>query len=188
VLEVGCGTGDDARDIARRVGPTGHVVGLDNSQVMIAEGERRAAGLGLPVAFHVGDAMHMTYADRSFDAVRADRTFLGGAIAPGPDTMIASLLSGTQGIRRRASGSRPAGKRARSLFAADTASALDAGAAFAAAAFIDRACAEARAALGVRPVLLLTGGAAQALQPYIKSAFRRVPDLVLRGLAVLAQA
>jgi len=74
------------------------------------------------------------------------------------------------------------------LFAADTASALDAGAAFAAAAFIDRACAEARVALGVRPVLLLTGGAAQALQPYIKSAFRRVPDLVLRGLAVLAQA
>jgi type III pantothenate kinase len=124
----------------------------------------------------------------TIDVVTGDGRHLGGAIAPGPDTMIASLLSGTQGIRRRASGSRPAGKRSRSLFAADTASALDAGAAFAAAAFIDRACAEARAALGARPVLLLTGGAARALQPYIKSAFRLVPDLVLRGLAVLALA
>jgi len=122
------------------------------------------------------------------DAVTGEGRHLGGAIAPGPDTMIASLLSGTQGIRRRARGSRDGSRRSRGLFAADTASALDAGAAFAAAAFIDRACAEARVALGVRPVLLLTGGAAQALQPYIKSAFRRVPDLVLRGLAVLAQA
>ena len=57
----------------------------------------------------------------------------------------------------------------------------------AAAAFIDRACLEARATLGARPLLLLTGGAARALQPYIKSAFRLVPDLVLRGLAVLAK-
>jgi pantothenate kinase type III len=35
-------------------------------------------------------------------------------------------------------------------------------------------------------VLLLTGGAAAALRPYIKSGFRLVPDLVLRGLAILA--
>lgn len=123
----------------------------------------------------------------TIDAVNGDGRHLGGAIAAGPATMIASLLSGTHGIRRRASGSRSAGRRSRSLFAADTASALDAGAAFAAAAFVDRACAEARAVLGARPVLLLTGGGAQALEPYIKSAFRRVPDLVLRGLAVLAR-
>jgi type III pantothenate kinase len=121
------------------------------------------------------------------DAVTGEGRHLGGAIAAGPDTMIASLLAGTQGIRRRASGARRGASRPRSLFAADTASALDAGAAFAAAAFIDRAASEARAAFGARPVLLLTGGAAQALRPYIKSAFRPVPDLVLRGLAVLAQ-
>jgi hypothetical protein len=35
--------------------------------------------------------------------------------------------------------------------------------------------------------LLLSGGAAPALQPYIKNPVRMVPDLVLRGLAVLAQ-
>jgi type III pantothenate kinase len=102
--------------------------------------------------------------------------------------MIAILLSGTQGIRRRAQGSRDGRRSSRGLFAADTASALEAGAAFAAAALVDRACVEARAAFGARPVLLLTGGAAGALRPYIKSAYRLVPDLVLRGLAVLARS
>ena len=87
---------------------------------------------------------------------------------------------------RRARGARGTGRRSRGLFAADTASALDAGAAFAVAAFIDRARAEARTAFGAQPVLLLTGGGAKAVRPYIKSPFRPVPDLVLRGLAVLA--
>jgi type III pantothenate kinase len=110
---------------------------------------------------------------------------LGGAIAPGPATMIASLLAGTHGIRRRANGGRA---RARGLFASDTASALEAGASFAAAAFVDRACREAAITMRARPMLLLTGGAATGLRPYIKSGFRMVPDLVLRGLAALASA
>jgi type III pantothenate kinase len=139
------------------------------------------AGGRAALAVSVGTAL-------TVDAVAGDGTHLGGAIAAGPDTMISSLLSGTQGIRRRAKGSRSGARRSRGLFAADTASALDAGAAFAAAAFIDRACVEARTTFGARPMLLLTGGAARALQPYIKSAFRVVPDLVLRGLAVLATA
>jgi type III pantothenate kinase len=122
------------------------------------------------------------------DLVSADGLHLGGAIVPGPSTMIASLLAGTHGIRRRARGARGAGRRPRSVFAADTASALEAGALFAAAAFIDRALQEARQALGAKPVLLLAGGAAGALQPYIKSAVRAVPDLVLLGLAVFATA
>ena len=58
---------------------------------------------------------------------------------------------------------------------------------FAAAAFIDRACVEARAHSRARPLLLLTGGAAPALQRYMKSPARFVPDLVLRGLAEFAQ-
>ena len=62
VLDVGCGTGDDARDMAAIVGPGGKVVGLDNSQAMVDEAKRRAAGLSLPLEFHVGDAMHMTCA------------------------------------------------------------------------------------------------------------------------------
>ena len=122
----------------------------------------------------------------TIDALASDGRHLGGAIAPGPATMIASLLAGTHGIRSRARGARGVKRRPRGLFAADTAGALDAGAAFAAAALIDRAAAEARAALGARPLLLLTGGGASRLRTYISTTFYEVPDLVLRGLAILA--
>jgi type III pantothenate kinase len=123
----------------------------------------------------------------TIDVVAADGRHRGGAIAPGPDTMIASLLGGTVGIRRRAQGA--SGRRAASsgLFATDTARALDSGARFAAAALIDRAVREAQAVFGRRPLVLLTGGAAGGLRIYIESVLRPVPDLVLRGLALLAR-
>jgi len=129
----------------------------------------------------------------TIDLVDAQGRHRGGAIAPGPDTMIASLLSGTSGIRRRAQGGKKGGKRrgrsgASGLFANNTAQALAAGASFAAAALVDRAAVEGRARLGRAPLLLLTGGGADALRTYIKGPVRSVPDLVLRGLAVLARA
>jgi type III pantothenate kinase len=123
----------------------------------------------------------------TLDLVSGAGVHLGGAIAPGPSTMIASLLGGTAGISSRARGARHAGRKSQGLFAVDTASALDAGARFAAAALIDRAALEARAALGRRPLLLLTGGGLPGLKTYIKSGAREVPDLVLRGLGVLAR-
>jgi type III pantothenate kinase len=119
----------------------------------------------------------------TIDVVTASGRHRGGAIVPGPETMVASLLSGTHGIRRRAQGAKAS---SRSLFATDTASALAAGSKFAAAAFIDRAVLEARTP-GGRPLLLLTGGGAPELRRYLKSPARVVPDLVLRGLAELAQ-
>jgi type III pantothenate kinase len=124
----------------------------------------------------------------TLDAVAADGLHIGGAIAPGPTTMIASLLTGTQGIRRRAVGARPTARGSQRLFAGDTASALQAGAAHAAAALIERAVAEARAEFGARPLLLLTGGGAARLSTYISTPSRLVPDLVLQGLALLARS
>ena len=44
VLEVGCGTGDDVRAIARRVGPDGQVLGVDASPLIVAEAVRRSHG------------------------------------------------------------------------------------------------------------------------------------------------
>lgn len=117
------------------------------------------------------------------DLVAASGRHRGGAIIPGPATMVESLLAGTHGIRRRARGQRAS---SRSLFAPDTASALAAGSEFAAAAFIDRAAGEARLLLGRRPLLLLSGGGAPALRRRLSHPVRVVPDLVLRGLAVLA--
>src|SRR5829696_5609751 len=43
ILDAGCGTGDDACAIARLVGPSGAVVGLDTSEAMVAEARQRAA-------------------------------------------------------------------------------------------------------------------------------------------------
>lgn len=123
----------------------------------------------------------------TLDAVTGTGRHLGGAIAPGPATMTASLLAGTHGIRRRARGAVSRAPGSRALFARDTAHALESGARHAAAALIDRAVQNARAALGARPLLILTGGGGQQLRTYIESPVRVVPDLVLRGLALLAR-
>ena len=120
----------------------------------------------------------------TLDAVDASGRHLGGAIAPGPSFMVESLLNGTHGIRRRARGDAPNGA---ALFAGNTASAIAAGARFAAAALIERAVEEAARALGSRPVLVLTGGGAADIGKRVRAGRRVVPDLVLRGLAVFAR-
>jgi ubiquinone/menaquinone biosynthesis C-methylase UbiE len=76
VLDLGCGTGEDARTLAQLVAPGGSVVGVDGSRSMIAAAEQRAEGCGLPVEFQVGDAHQLPFADDSFDASRADRIFM----------------------------------------------------------------------------------------------------------------
>jgi SAM-dependent methyltransferase len=47
VLDVGCGCGATTLDIARAVGPSGHVVAVDISAPMLQEGRRRAAAAGI---------------------------------------------------------------------------------------------------------------------------------------------
>ena len=120
----------------------------------------------------------------TLDAVSAGGRHLGGAIIPGSTAMIAGIIKGTNGIGRRARGARASRRR---LFAADTASALAAGAQFAAAALIDRAVDEAARELRAVPLLILTGGAAPDLKPHLRHKARMVPDLVLHGLAALAR-
>ena len=124
----------------------------------------------------------------TIDLVTASGRHRGGAIIPGPTAMVASLLSGTNGIRRRAGGlrARDLQNKGRRLFADNTASALAAGSQFAAAAFIDRAFLEATRAIGARPLLLLSGGGAAALRRHLRSPVRVLPDLVLHGLAALS--
>lgn len=73
VLEVGCGTGEDAWALADLVGPTGHVTGLDRSATMVAQARARRAERARPVAFLKGDARRLPFADATFDAARIDR-------------------------------------------------------------------------------------------------------------------
>ena len=76
ILDVGCGTGDDAREMARFAGAKGRIVGVDNSQAMIAEARKRAEGSSLSVEFHTADALNLPYDPGSFDAACADRSLM----------------------------------------------------------------------------------------------------------------
>lgn len=67
-LDVATGTGDLAFELAEDVAPTGHVIGMDFSEPMLRIARRKAAGKKLPVAFEVGDALHIDYPDDRFDA------------------------------------------------------------------------------------------------------------------------
>ena len=89
VLEVGCGAGDDVRTIARRVGPDGHVLGIDASPLVVAEATRRSQGRNLPVAFRVGDVFALDLPDETVDRCRAERLLMhaGGE----PATIVAEL-------------------------------------------------------------------------------------------------
>lgn len=70
VLSLGVGTGGEAFDAARRVGPGGRVVATDLSAAMIAVAEAEAAQAGLTnIEFRVMDAQDMDFPDASFDAV-----------------------------------------------------------------------------------------------------------------------
>jgi type III pantothenate kinase len=119
----------------------------------------------------------------TLDLIARSGRHAGGAIIPGPALMIQTLLSETSGIRRRARGGRRTG---RGPFGRSTRDALEAGAHYAAAALIDRAVDEATALVGRPPLVVLTGGGATSVRPLLRSPAVGVPDLVLRGLAVLA--
>ena len=63
VLDVACGTGVLAREALRRVGPEGHVVGLDLNEGMLAVAARTEP----KIAWRQGDAVSLPFEDMSFD-------------------------------------------------------------------------------------------------------------------------
>ncbi|OAA74327.1 Sterol methyltransferase [Akanthomyces lecanii RCEF 1005] len=71
VLDVGCGVGGPALEIAKFTGA--NVTGLNNNDYQIARGTRYAAkqGLAKQVDFVKGDFMQMSFPDNAFDAVYA---------------------------------------------------------------------------------------------------------------------
>jgi ubiquinone/menaquinone biosynthesis C-methylase UbiE len=75
-LDIGCGFGTDAFDLAERVSPGGHVTGVDFSESLIAEATRRAARRNQSVTFEVGDAQSMRFPDNTFDVVRTERMLM----------------------------------------------------------------------------------------------------------------
>jgi ubiquinone/menaquinone biosynthesis C-methylase UbiE len=73
VLDVGCGLGDDARELSALVAPGGKVIAIDASEAMIAEARRRSSQLSDKVDFMVGDAHELEFADGAFAACWSER-------------------------------------------------------------------------------------------------------------------
>lgn len=77
VLDVGCGPGTDTIGLARRVGRSGRVIGVDHDPEMIslAEAKAREAGVEHRVRHLHANAEELPFPDDSFDATRSERMF-----------------------------------------------------------------------------------------------------------------
>jgi len=70
VLELACGTGDPALEIARRVGPNGRVTATDLSPQMLDECRKNACAAGIAnMDFAAVDAENLQFGRESFDRV-----------------------------------------------------------------------------------------------------------------------
>lgn len=70
VVDLGSGGGIDCFLAAKRVGPTGHVIGVDMTPEMLARARRNAAQGGFDnVEFRLGEIEHLPVEDGSVDAI-----------------------------------------------------------------------------------------------------------------------
>jgi ubiquinone/menaquinone biosynthesis C-methylase UbiE len=68
-LDVGCGTGTLALAAARRIGASGHVVGIDPSVQQIARARTKAARRHAPIEFQIAVIEQLPFSDQTFDLV-----------------------------------------------------------------------------------------------------------------------
>lgn len=115
------------------------------------------------------------------DALDANGTFIGGSILPGLELMRRSLIEGTSAIAAAA------GDETRCQATA-TADAVFAGTRYGLAGAVSRIADEHRKILGNDMVTLITGGCADSILPLLDSPADLRPDLVLRGVAAIAEA
>ena len=69
VLDVGCGTGTLAMEVARRVGRAGSIAGIDPSTEQIAWARSKAARHNVSVEFQIGVIEQLPFPDQTFDVV-----------------------------------------------------------------------------------------------------------------------
>ena len=75
ILDVGSGTGDLVRPLTRLVGPSGRVVGIDYSRVMVEEARKRSQEENSAVEFQQGDIHQLSFPDCNFDRTQARLVF-----------------------------------------------------------------------------------------------------------------
>ncbi|MCI0401874.1 MAG: type III pantothenate kinase [Gammaproteobacteria bacterium] len=117
----------------------------------------------------------------TIDALAGSGEHLGGLIIPGLRMMQLALTEHTHGISGVVTGDI-------SRLARDTDDGVASGCHYAAAAFIDRIVCDLMDDLGISVHRIITGGSAVALLPLLQNEFEYDKDLVLRGLAVIANS
>lgn len=75
ILDVGCGTGLNLVEAARRFGPARLLAGIDISPGMVAVARAKMSTLGLPAQIVEGDAEQLPYPDGLFDLVICNSVF-----------------------------------------------------------------------------------------------------------------
>jgi type III pantothenate kinase len=125
------------------------------------------------VVITVGTAVTM-------DCLDLNGTFLGGLILPGFRLLLDALESGTAGLRV------PPGEFQE--FPTNTSNALMSGGIHALAGAAQRMVDRLTAHIGAPPYVLLAGGAAVKLAPFLDFAFEHADNLVLEGLAWMIES
>lgn len=89
ILEIGCGTGDDARQIVEMISPGGSVVAIDKSEALVSEARKRSRRKNDSIDFVVGDASELDLESATFDACRIERTLIH---IPEPPAAVREML------------------------------------------------------------------------------------------------
>ena len=113
------------------------------------------------------------------DALSSRGEFLGGLIVPGMGLMKASLASGTSGVAQL--------EGTLQDFPTSTGDAVQSGMLAAMAGAVMRQCELLAQREGIEPVLLLSGGDAQAMQETLSGKGEILDNLVLEGLVFFAK-
>lgn len=148
-------------------------LGADRWVALIAA---RSLGDGPACVIDCGTAL-------TIDVMAAGGSHLGGLIIPGLALMRESLVRRTAGVRIEPETARDGETP---LFAKDTAGGVIGGSLYAVAAVIDRVADDVRAVMETDVDCLLTGGDAQLVLPLLSGRYDVEPELVLKGLAVIA--
>lgn len=119
------------------------------------------------------------------DTVDAAGRFRGGVIFPGLSMSSDALLARTHGI---APAWRAVTAGGAGAVATSTAEAVAVGTLLAVTGGIDRTLEQVQEQLGAPPGVVITGGDAPAVMRWLRSRPRHDPDLLLRGLAVIAES
>ena len=112
VLDVGCGTGDLTLEVARRVGSSGLVAGIDAATEMVERARKKARRRHMTVDFRVEPVEKLSFADQTFDVVVNSLVFhrlpdalkqqalaeIHRVLKPGGRLLLVDLLGPTHGF------------------------------------------------------------------------------------------